>query len=65
MLMSRQGVGGGRAHTQHRRGACRAGSWIMMFRPPRGGVFPRPGAGGHTTFCHPGAWAEIDKEVAV
>ena len=65
MLTSRQGVGGGRAHTHDPRGECRIGSWVAIpgFRIAE--PLASSGVGRKTTLRWPGASAMIDKEVAV
>ena len=65
MLISRQGVGGGRAQTHYLWGECRTGSWMTISATPVAALNVSPGAKHQTTFRRPGASAMIDKEVAV
>jgi hypothetical protein len=65
MLMSRQGVGGGRAHTHCPWGECRTGSCIAIPGNLTAAVLAVSGIGCQTTFRGPGASAKIDKEVAL
>ena len=64
MLISRQGVGGGRAHTQCLWGECRPGSWTAISGSLTRGLFLSPGIRCRTTLSSPGASAEINREVA-
>ena len=64
MLISRQGVGGGRAHTHCPWGECRPGSWTVISGSLTRGLFLSPGIRCRTTLSSPGASAEINREVA-
>jgi len=64
MLISRQGVGGDRAHTLNLGERQRTGPCVVISGHLSEGAFAIPKIRCETTFDHPDKVAEIDKEVA-